>query len=79
MPIDVEKMNIDLLAFQVIKGFLVTGTAGLYVREVIIKPLVQGSTGSFSDRLVQPEIFPTFSAALNVPGIVDLSNYFIYK
>lgn len=76
IPIDVEKMNIDMLAFPGHKGlFGPQGTAGLFVREGInIKPLVQGGTGSFSDRLVQPEIFPDIleSGTLNVPGIVGL-------
>lgn len=76
IPIDVEKMNIDLLAFPGHKGLLgPQGTAGLYVREGIkIKPLVQGGTGSFSDRLLQPEVFPDVleSGTLNVPGIVGL-------
>lgn len=76
IPIDVEKMNIDLLAFPGHKGLLgPQGTAGLYVREgITLKPLVQGGTGSFSDRLVQPEIFPDVleSGTLNVPGIVGL-------
>jgi len=76
IPIDVEKMNIDMLAFPGHKGLLgPQGTAGLYVREGIpIKPFVQGGTGSFSDRLFQPEIFPDIleSGTLNVPGIVGL-------
>ena len=82
IPIDVEKMNIDLLAFPGHKGlFGPQGTAGLYVREgVIIKPLVQGGTGSFSDRLVQPEIFPDVleSGTLNVPGIVGLGKGILF-
>jgi len=76
IPIDVERMNIDLLAFPGHKGLLgPQGTAGLYVREGInLKPLVQGGTGSFSDRLEQPDIFPDMleSGTLNVPGIVGM-------
>lgn len=76
LPIDVEKMYIDMLAFPGHKGLLgPQGTAGLYVRENIkIRPFVQGGTGSFSDRLVQPEVFPDIleSGTLNVPGIVGL-------
>jgi len=76
IPIDVEKMNIDMLAFPGHKGLLgPQGTAGLYVREgITIKPFVQGGTGSFSDRFFQPEIFPDIleSGTLNVPGIVGL-------
>lgn len=76
LPVDVENMNVDLLAFPGHKGLLgPQGTAGLYVREGInIEPMVQGGTGSFSDRLSQPEIFPDIleSGTLNVPGIVGL-------
>lgn len=76
LPLDCESMCIDLLAFPGHKGLLgPQGTGGLYIREGInIKPLVQGGTGSFSDRLVQPEIFPDAleSGTLNVPGIVGL-------
>ena len=76
IPVDCENMCIDLLAFPGHKGLLgPQGTGGLYVREGIkIKPLAQGGTGSFSDRLIQPEIFPDVleSGTLNVPGIVGL-------
>lgn len=76
IPLDCESMCIDLLAFSGHKSLLgPQGTGGLFVREGIkIKPLVQGGTGSFSDRLTQPEIFPDSleSGTLNVPGIVGL-------
>lgn len=76
IPIDVDRMNIDLLAFPGHKGLLgPQGIAGLYVRDGIkIKPFIQGGTGSFSDSLVQPEIFPDIleSGTLNVPGIIGL-------
>jgi cysteine desulfurase/selenocysteine lyase len=76
IPIDVESMNIDLLAFPGHKGLLgPQGIAGLYVRDGIdIKPFIQGGTGSFSDSLFQPEIFPDIleSGTLNVPGIMGL-------
>ena len=76
VPVDTENMCIDLLAFSGHKGlFGPQGTGGLYVREGIsLKPLIQGGTGSFSDRLIQPEIFPDIleSGTLNVPGIVGM-------
>lgn len=76
VPVDCESMCIDLLAFSGHKGlFGPQGTGGLYVRDGIkLKPLVQGGTGSFSDKLTQPEIFPDAleSGTLNVPGIVGL-------
>ncbi|NLY17559.1 MAG: aminotransferase class V-fold PLP-dependent enzyme [Clostridiaceae bacterium] len=76
IPLDCESMCIDLLAFSGHKDLLgPQGTGGLYVRDGIkIKPLVQGGTGSYSERLTQPEIFPDSleSGTLNVPGIVGL-------
>jgi cysteine desulfurase/selenocysteine lyase len=76
IPVDVENMCIDVLAFPGHKGLLgLQGTGGLYVKEnVTVKPLVQGGTGSFSDSLTQPDIFPDVleSGTLNVPGIVGL-------
>lgn len=76
IPIDVENMCIDILAFSGHKGLLgLQGTGGLYVREnVTVRPLVQGGTGSFSDSLTQPDMFPDAleSGTLNVPGIVGL-------
>ncbi|HEY8500367.1 MAG TPA: aminotransferase class V-fold PLP-dependent enzyme [Clostridia bacterium] len=76
VPVDIENMCIDILAFPGHKGLLgLQGTGGLYVREnVPVRPLVQGGTGSFSDNLMQPDIFPDIleSGTLNVPGIVGL-------
>lgn len=76
IPMDVENMCIDILAFSGHKGLLgLQGTGGLYVREnVTVRPLVQGGTGSFSDSLTQPDMFPDAleSGTLNVPGIVGL-------
>jgi cysteine desulfurase/selenocysteine lyase len=76
IPIDVEGMCIDLLAFPGHKGLLgPQGTGGLYVREgVDIRPVIQGGTGSFSDQLTQPCVFPDMleSGTLNAPGIVGL-------
>lgn len=76
IPIDAEGMSIDLLVFSGHKGLLgPQGTGGLYVRENIpIKPIIQGGTGSFSDQMTQPSVFPDIleSGTLNVPGIVGL-------
>ncbi|MBQ1947677.1 MAG: aminotransferase class V-fold PLP-dependent enzyme [Clostridia bacterium] len=77
VPIDVEKMHIDLLAFPGHKGLLgPTGTGGLYVREGIdIKPLILGGTGTNSKDLSQPEDFPERleSGTLNTIGLAGLS------
>ncbi len=76
IPIDVESMCVDLLAFPGHKGLLgPQGTGGLYVRDGIdIQPLIQGGTGSFSDQTTQPSVFPDIleSGTLNTPGIIGL-------
>lgn len=74
--IDVNKMNIDMLAFPGHKGLLgPQGTGGLYIRDgLIIKEIKQGGTGSVSESLEQPNMFPDRyeSGTLNGPGIVGL-------
>ncbi len=76
--IDVESMNIDLLAFPGHKGLMgPQGTGGLYVGpDVDIKPLMQGGTGSNSELIYQPEYLPDLieSGTLNTPGIVGLAS-----
>lgn len=74
--IDVEKMNIDLLAFPGHKGLLgPQGTGGLYIREGIeLVETFQGGTGSISHSLDQPDVFPDKfeSGTPNAPGIIGL-------
>lgn len=74
--IDVDKMNIDILAFPGHKGLLgPQGTGGLYIRDGInLKSIFQGGTGSASHSLEQPEIKPDKyeSGTLNAPGIIGL-------
>ena len=74
--IDVEKMNIDMLAFPGHKGlFGPQGTGGLYIREGLeINELFQGGTGSISYSLDQPYAIPDKfeSGTPNAPGIVGL-------
>jgi len=74
--IDVDKMNIDLLAFAGHKSlFGPQGTGGLYIKEDIdLYPLKQGGTGSSSESLLQPEILPDKyeSGTPNTPGISGL-------
>ena len=76
IPVDVQSMGVDLLAFPGHKGLLgPMGTGGVYIREGVgLRPIIQGGTGSFSDQLTQPEVFPDIleSGTLNVPGIVGL-------
>lgn len=77
LPIDVEAMSIDLLAFPGHKGLLgPQGTGGLYVREgVELNPLKQGGTGSESNSPQQPPYYPDRleSGTLNLPGIAGLN------
>jgi cysteine desulfurase family protein len=74
--IDVEKMNIDMLAFPGHKGLLgPQGTGGLYIRSGIeLVETFQGGTGSISHSLEQPDVFPDKfeSGTPNAPGIIGL-------
>jgi len=76
--IDVEAMNIDLLAFTGHKSlFGPPGTGGLYIREGLekkIAPICIGGTGSRSEREVQPDFMPDrFEAGTpNTVGIAGL-------
>lgn len=77
LPVDVERQNIDLLAFPGHKGLMgPQGTGGLYVREgVKLRSLYEGGTGSNSESMYQPEIMPDHfeSGTLNTPGIIGLA------
>jgi cysteine desulfurase family protein len=61
-PIDVEEMNIDLLAFTGHKSlFGPSGTGGLFMREGLekrIEPICIGGTGSRSEVEEQPDFMP---------------------
>ncbi len=76
IPIDIEELGIDLLAFTGHKSLLgPQGTGGLYIREGIdLQPLKRGGTGSESYLEHQPDTLPErFEAGtLNVAGIVGL-------
>ena len=78
LPIDVWKMNIDLLAFSGHKAlFGPQGTGGLYIRKGIeekIKPLIVGGTGSRSEHESQPDFMPDRyeSGTLNTVGLAGL-------
>jgi cysteine desulfurase/selenocysteine lyase len=75
-PIDVQKMNIDLLAAPGHKSlFSIQGMGILYVGErAELEMLKQGGTGSRSEEIVHPDLLPDKyeSGTLNVPGIVSL-------
>lgn len=78
IELDVQRQNIDMLAFPGHKGLMVPqGAGGLYARECIkLKPLMEGGTGSLSDYEYQPEFMPDLleSGTLNMPGIVGMSS-----
>lgn len=62
VPLDVERDQIDLLAFPGHKGLLgPLGTGALYIRpglERELNTIREGGTGSISDRAVQPDFLP---------------------
>ncbi|MDM7999716.1 MAG: aminotransferase class V-fold PLP-dependent enzyme [Dehalococcoidia bacterium] len=77
-PIDVETMNIDLLAFSGHKSlFGPQGTGGLYIRQGIesrLEPLKYGGTGSYSEHEDQPNFLPDKyeSGTPNTVGLAGL-------
>jgi len=76
LPIDVQELGIDLLAFSGHKGlFGPMGTGGLYTAPGLqLAPLLQGGTGSRSERLEQPAFLPDLLEAgtPNLPGLSGL-------
>lgn len=76
VPIDVKKMNIDVLCFAGHKGlFGIQGTGGIYVApNVPIRPYMCGGTGNRSFELKQPDEMPEcFEAGtVNTHGIISL-------
>lgn len=79
VPVDVQQMQIDLLAFPGHKGLLgPLGTGGLYFRpglERIIDSVREGGTGSVSESDLQPDALPDKyeSGSANAIGIIGLS------
>ena len=76
LPLDVEAMHIDFLAFTGHKGLYgIQGTGGAFIRENLhLKPLKVGGTGIRDAWLCQPEEMPTYYEAgtPNLPGIAGL-------
>lgn len=76
LDIDVQRLNIDLLAFPGHKSLYgPQGTGGLYIREGLsLSPLKEGGTGSGSESLIQPEVMPDRyeSGTLNTVGLAGL-------
>lgn len=77
LPIHVEEMGIDLLAFPGHKGLLgPQGTGGLYIRPgITVDPLLHGGTGSQSESIEQPTVRPDRyeSGTPNTIGYAGLS------
>ena len=77
IPIDVQKMRIDLLAFPGHKSLLgPTGTGALYVApSVSPRPIRSGGTGVFSEVRLQPQQLPYYYEAgtPNTVGIAGLA------
>jgi len=76
LPVKVDALGVDLLAFAGHKGLLgPQGTAGLWVREgVEVAPVLAGGTGGDSLDEGMPEAYPDRLEAgtLNGPGIAGL-------
>lgn len=76
LPIDVQAMRIDMLAFPGHKGLLgPQGTGGLYISpELELEPLHHGGTGSQSEASEQPTVRPDRYEAgtQNVVGLAGL-------
>ena len=78
VDIDMQKCNIDFLAFTGHKGLLgPQGIGGFLISEALdqeLAPLIAGGTGSQSDSLLMPDYLPDKyeSGTLNLPGIIGL-------
>lgn len=78
LEIDMQKCEIDFLAFTGHKGLLgPQGIGGFVISEELdekMTPLIAGGTGSKSDSLIQPENLPDKyeSGTMNLPGIIGL-------
>ena len=76
MNLDVELLNVDMLAVPGHKGLLgPLGTGALYLREGIeLDSLLQGGTGTESKKRIQPREFPEGYEAgtINAPAIIGL-------
>ena len=79
LPLDMEAMGVDALAFTGHKGLLgPQGTGGFVIREEMaaeLEPMITGGTGSISHTEDVPEFLPDrFEAGTpNLPGIAGLS------
>ncbi|MDO5018763.1 MAG: aminotransferase class V-fold PLP-dependent enzyme [Lagierella massiliensis] len=76
LDMDVKRQNIDILCFPGHKALLgPMGTGGLYINtDRVLRTIEEGGTGSFSQDLNMPSIYPDKleGGTLNGPGIVGL-------
>ncbi len=76
-PLDVQELQLDMVAFPGHKGLLgPQGTGGIYIHpDIELEPLRLGGTGSRSEEADQPMIRPDRYEAgtLNTPGIAGLN------
>lgn len=84
LNIDMQKDNIDFLAFTGHKGLLGPQGIGGFIAsdklEGLIDPVISGGTGSLSDSEEIPTFLPDRfeSGTLNLPGIIGLHQALIY-
>ena len=82
--IDMQKANIDFLAFTGHKGLLGPQGIGGFIAsdklEGLIDPVISGGTGSLSDSEEIPDFLPDRfeSGTLNLPGIIGLHQALVY-
>ncbi len=78
LPVDMEQLCADALCFAGHKGLLgPAGTGGVLLRRELARrlpPLIEGGTGSASDRMETPDLMPDkFEAGTrNIPGLWGL-------
>ena len=84
LNIDMQKANIDFLAFTGHKGLLGPQGIGGFIAsdklEGLIDPVISGGTGSLSDSKEIPDFLPDRfeSGTLNLPGIIGLHQALVY-
>ena len=84
LNIDMQKVNIDFLAFTGHKGLLGPQGIGGFIAsdklEGLIDPVISGGTGSLSDSEEIPDFLPDRfeSGTLNLPGIIGLHQALVY-
>ena len=84
LNIDMQKANIDFLAFTGHKGLLGPQGIGGFISsdklEGLIYPIIRGGTGSLSDSEEMPDFLPDRfeSGTLNLPGIIGLHQALVY-